>query len=131
MSTREIRSVYRSVPERYATHFLVRHTIIIYSAPQINKPNSSAKTAKKLQNNLISIKSVTPFQYAFQYTQQNRCLAVHDRPRHAWQNTCKNYETEANASSKAAIRSFTFSVPIDRRIVFGLIPCSTSSSPVN
>ena len=33
-----------------------------------------------------------------------------------------HYSTAANAPSSAAIRSFTFSVPMDRRIVFGLMP---------
>ncbi len=32
------------------------------------------------------------------------------------------YLTASNAASSAAIRSFTFSVPMDRRIVFGLMP---------
>lgn len=45
----------------------------------------------------------------------------------------KNYDyfTALNASSKSSIISSIFSVPIDRRIVFGLIPCSSNSSPDN
>lgn len=37
------------------------------------------------------------------------------------------YKTALNASSKSSIISSIFSVPMDRRIVFGLIPCSSSS----
>ena len=32
------------------------------------------------------------------------------------------YETAAKAASRAAIRSFTFSVPMDRRMVLGRMP---------
>ena len=42
-----------------------------------------------------------------------------------------DYFTASNAASRAAIRSFTFSVPMDRRIVFGLMPWSSSSSSVS
>ena len=42
-----------------------------------------------------------------------------------------DYFIASNAASRAAIRSFTFSVPMDRRIVFGLMPWSSSSSSVS
>ena len=42
-----------------------------------------------------------------------------------------NYFTASNAASRAAIRSSTFSIPMERRIVFGLIPWSRSSSSVH
>ena len=35
---------------------------------------------------------------------------------------CTDYLIASNAASRAAIRSFTFSVPMERRIVFGLMP---------
>ncbi len=38
--------------------------------------------------------------------------------------------TASNAASRAAIRSSSFSIPIERRIVFGLMPWSRSSSSV-
>ena len=41
------------------------------------------------------------------------------------------YFIAANAPSRAAIRSSICSVPIERRIVFGLIPCSASSASVS
>lgn len=40
------------------------------------------------------------------------------------------YLTASNAASSAAIRSSAFSIPTERRIVFGLMPCSDSSSSV-
>ena len=42
-----------------------------------------------------------------------------------------NYFTASNAASRAAIRSSTFSIPMERRIVFGLMPWSRSSSSVH
>ena len=42
-----------------------------------------------------------------------------------------SYLIASNAASSAAIRSSAFSIPIDRRIVFGLMPCSSSSSSVH
>ena len=43
----------------------------------------------------------------------------------------QSYFTASNAASKAAIRSSAFSIPMERRIVFGLIPWSRSSSSVH
>ena len=41
------------------------------------------------------------------------------------------YEIALNASSRSSMISSIFSVPIERRIVLGLIPCSTSSFSFN
>lgn len=41
------------------------------------------------------------------------------------------YPIALNASSSAAIKSLTFSVPIDKRMVLGLIPWFSSSSSVS
>ena len=42
-----------------------------------------------------------------------------------------SYFTASNAASRAAIRSSTFSIPMERRMVFGLMPWSRSSSSVH
>ena len=43
---------------------------------------------------------------------------------------CADHLTASNAAFNVAIRSSTFSIPIESRIVFGLMPCSSSSSSV-
>ena len=69
--------------------------------------------------NDISATSQQPFQNQFP---KNAPKATFLRP---------SYSTALNASSRSSIISAIFSVPMERRIVFGFMPCSKSSSSVH